>query len=170
MCIVCKRKALHESVNLSSLCFWTTPGKGNHYVWANNYGWRRMTAGSAERSQQCHKCYLQNSTFASERPQVEHGVVKLVYCPGRHLTSLRPCPNSFLGICKLLLWNYIALTVLGLDPARMHTCLLEETPVCTSSFISCFQHFAIKVLCFWCEMDRWCSYVFEAWLGVNKWY
>jgi len=29
---------------------------------------RRITAGGAEKSQQCHKYFLQYSTFASERP------------------------------------------------------------------------------------------------------
>ena len=31
---------------------------------------RRITEGGAEKSQQCHKYFLQYSTFASERPQV----------------------------------------------------------------------------------------------------
>jgi len=36
----------------------------------NHCGGRRMTAVSTEKSQQCHKYFLQYSTFASERPQV----------------------------------------------------------------------------------------------------
>ena len=35
----------------------------------NHCGGHRMAAGGAEKSQQCHKYFLQNSTFASERPQ-----------------------------------------------------------------------------------------------------
>ena len=35
--------------------------------------------------------FLQYSTFASERPQFEHGDVKLASCSGHHLTSLRHC-------------------------------------------------------------------------------
>ena len=34
----------------------------------NHCGWRRMTTVGAEKSQQCHKHFLQYSTFASERP------------------------------------------------------------------------------------------------------
>ena len=51
---------------------------------------RRITAGGAEKSQKCHKHFLQYSAFPSERPQVEHGGAKFASCPGRHLTSLRP--------------------------------------------------------------------------------
>jgi len=35
--------------------------------------------------------FFQNSTFASERPQVRTWGGKLVSCSRRHLTSLRPC-------------------------------------------------------------------------------
>jgi len=44
-----------------------------------------MIAGGAEKSQQCHKCFFQYSTFASERPQVRTWGAKLASCPGRHL-------------------------------------------------------------------------------------
>jgi len=47
----------------------------------------------AKHSQQCHKNFFQNSTFASERPQVRIWGTKLVSFPRRHLTSLRPCTS-----------------------------------------------------------------------------
>jgi len=42
----------------------------------------------AEKSQQCHKHFLQYSKFAFERPQTQ--IWGRQTCPGRHLTSLRP--------------------------------------------------------------------------------
>ena len=45
-------------------------GKGGTIPRAPNHCGGRMTAGDAEKSQQCHKYFLQYSTFASARPQV----------------------------------------------------------------------------------------------------
>jgi len=44
--------------------------------------------GDAKKSQQCHTYILQDSTFASERPQVPKWGRQT--CTGRHLTSLHP--------------------------------------------------------------------------------
>ena len=44
-------------------------GPASHYGGAKSLRVRRMAAGSAEKSQQCHKYFLEYSTFASERPQ-----------------------------------------------------------------------------------------------------
>jgi len=49
------------------------------------------TLGDDEQFQQCRKCFYQHSTLTSKRPQFEHGGAKLVSCPRRHLTSVRPC-------------------------------------------------------------------------------
>jgi len=49
---------------------------------------RRMTAGSAEKSQQCtffNTVHLLRKDF-----RFEHGFAKLASCPGRHLTLLGP--------------------------------------------------------------------------------
>jgi len=46
--------------------------------------------GGAEKSQQCHKYFLQYSTFASERLQVRTWGFQTRFLHGRHLTSLRP--------------------------------------------------------------------------------
>ena len=57
------------------------------------FPWRRITAaagGGHEKSQQRHKYFLQYSTFAPERPQVRTWGRQTCFCPGRHLTSLRP--------------------------------------------------------------------------------
>jgi len=53
---------------------------------------RQMTAGGAEKSQQCHMYILQYSKFTFERFDLrfEHWGVKLASCPGRHLILLRP--------------------------------------------------------------------------------
>jgi len=48
-----------------------------------------MTAGGAEKSQQCHKYILQYSIFDPKDLRFEHGSVKLASCPGHHLTLLR---------------------------------------------------------------------------------
>ena len=50
--------------------------------------------GGAKKSQHCHNYFLKHSTFASERPQLLTWGAKLASCPGRHLTSLRPCPRD----------------------------------------------------------------------------
>jgi len=51
-----------------------------------------MTVGGAEKSQQCHKYFLQYSTIASERLETwfEHRGTKIAFCPESHLASLRP--------------------------------------------------------------------------------
>jgi len=43
---------------------------GHNSPGAESLWGRRMTAWGAEKFQQCHKCFLQYTTFASERPQV----------------------------------------------------------------------------------------------------
>jgi len=48
----------------------TFPRAPNHCGGAESLQGRRMTEGGAEKSQQCHKCFLQHSRFASERSQV----------------------------------------------------------------------------------------------------
>ena len=51
-----------------------------------------MTAVEAENSQQCHKYFLQYSTFASERPQVRtwgRQTCFLALAPSNLVTSLR---------------------------------------------------------------------------------
>ena len=52
--------------------------------------------GRAKKSQQCHRqaYFLQYNSFASERPQFRTWGTKLASCPGRHLTSWRPCKNA----------------------------------------------------------------------------
>ena len=53
---------------------------------------RRITTGG-KKSQQCHNQFFQNSTFASERPQVQTWG-RQTCIPRRHLTSsLRPCTS-----------------------------------------------------------------------------
>jgi len=52
---------------------------------------RRITARDAEKSQQCHKYFLQCSTFASERPQLRIWGAKFASFLGLHLTSVPPC-------------------------------------------------------------------------------
>jgi len=47
--------------------------------------------GGAEKSQQFQTQFLQYSNFLAKDLRFEHGGAKLASCPGRHLTSLRPC-------------------------------------------------------------------------------
>ena len=52
---------------------------------------RRLTARGVEKAQHCHKCFLQYSTFASERPQVRtwgHQTCLLSRAPSNLVTSL----------------------------------------------------------------------------------
>ena len=74
-------------------------GKGGIIPRAPNH------CGVAEKSQQRHKYFLQNSTFAPKDLRFEHGGDKLASCPGRYLTSLRPCSHDKLrnvrqGLCS----------------------------------------------------------------------
>jgi len=48
----------------------TSPQVPHHYRARNHCGRLRMTTHGAEKFQQCHKYFLQYSTFASKRPQV----------------------------------------------------------------------------------------------------
>jgi len=63
---------------------------GSNFPGAGPLWGRRMAAGGAEKSQQCHKYFLQRRTFACKDLRLEHGGAKLASCPGRHLTSLCP--------------------------------------------------------------------------------
>ena len=61
-------------------------GKGGTISQATNHYW------GTEKSQQSHKYFLFNIVhLLSKNLRFEHGGAKLASCPGRHLTSLRPC-------------------------------------------------------------------------------
>ena len=47
----------------------------------NHCGGRQMTAGVVEKSQQCHKYFLQYSTFASERPRFRTWACQTCFLP-----------------------------------------------------------------------------------------
>jgi len=51
---------------------------------------RRITAGGAEKSQQCHKYFFQYTTFASERAQVRTPGAKLAFCPAGPANLVTP--------------------------------------------------------------------------------
>ena len=57
------------------------------------FPWRKITMGSAETSQPCLKYFVQYSIFASERPQVRTWGRQTCFCPGPHISSLRPCTH-----------------------------------------------------------------------------
>ena len=75
----------------------TIPRAPIHYGGAESLRGRRITAGAVENSQQCHKYFLQYSKFTFERAQIPPWGAKLVFCPGRHPTSLRPCVHTSAG-------------------------------------------------------------------------
>jgi len=57
-----------------------------------------MTAEGAEKSQQCHKYFLQYTTFASERPQVRiwgRQSALLARAPSNLVTPLTSVPDHF---------------------------------------------------------------------------
>jgi len=81
--------------------------------------------GGAEKSQQCHKYFLENSTFASERPQVRTRGRQTCCLPGIHLTQL---PPSFCINLKYCI------------PARLHgQGYLHKTMKCTCVLWSVFH-------------------------------
>jgi len=73
-------------------------GRGAQFPGANSLWGLCITAGGAENSQQCHKYFLQYSKFVFERTQVRPRGRQTYFCPGRHLTSLRPCMCSKLPL------------------------------------------------------------------------
>ena len=52
----------------------------------------RITAGS-QKSQHCHKQFFKTVHLLPKHLRFEHGGAKLVSCPRRRLTSLRPCTS-----------------------------------------------------------------------------
>jgi len=51
----------------------------------------RITVAGAEKSQQCTSAFFNTVNLLPKDLGFEHGGAKLVFCPERHLTSLRPC-------------------------------------------------------------------------------
>jgi len=83
---------------------WEHNSPGAESLWG-----RRMTAGGDEKSNQCHKYFLQYSTFASERFQARTwGRQTIPSCPRHHLISFRPCleditsQGSFINVFRIL--------------------------------------------------------------------
>jgi len=83
-------------------CEANSPGRKTHFAKGVTRGaqflGRRVTIGGAkslrvwaEKSQQCHKYFLQHVHLLPKELSFEHGGAKPASCPGRHLTSLRPC-------------------------------------------------------------------------------
>ena len=82
----------------------TIPRAPIHCGAAESLRGRRITAGAAEKSQQCQKRFRQYSKFAFQRAQVppwgrqtstmgapiQSQGRQTCFCPGHHLTSLRP--------------------------------------------------------------------------------
>jgi len=70
----------------SNLWLIQTLGFTWHYMQGRNKGaqfpGRQMAAGCAEKSQQCHRYFLQYSTFASEKPVSNIGAANLLLAPG----------------------------------------------------------------------------------------
>jgi len=86
----------------------TLPRVPIRYGGAESLRVRRITAGAAEKSQKCQKYFfLSTLNLLSKKLRFHHGGVelrpwgrrfdrrgaKLVFCPGRHLISLRPWSN-----------------------------------------------------------------------------
>jgi len=60
-------------------------GQGGH----NSPGAKRLRG--AGKSQQYHNTFFNTVNLLPKELRLEHGGAKLASCPGRHLTSLRPC-------------------------------------------------------------------------------
>jgi len=52
---------------------------------------RRITAGASKSSKNVTSTFFNTVNLLPKELRFEHGGVKLASCPGRHLTSLRPC-------------------------------------------------------------------------------
>jgi len=60
---------LHVSLNVRIYVRGVTRGaRGHNSPGAESLTGRQITVGGAEKTQQCHKHFLEYSTFASERP------------------------------------------------------------------------------------------------------
>jgi len=75
----------------------TIPRASNDYGGAESLRGARNDCGGRKKSQQCHKYLLKYSTLLPKDLRFEHRGAKLASCPGRHLTSLRPCVTTY---CK----------------------------------------------------------------------
>jgi len=76
-----------------------------HYGGAESLQGRRITAGGAEKSRHC--TFFNTVNLPSKELRFDHrgaklrpwgrrfdqGSAEFVFCPGRHITSLRPCPD-----------------------------------------------------------------------------
>ena len=101
---------------------------------------RRITAGEiAEESQQCHKYFIQYSTFASERLHVRTRGVKLASCPGRHLVT--PLSTGF-----LLQAAMNTLNVLPDHISRAQAFGADRTAVLAFGAVRCLVTFQVRQL------------------------
>jgi len=79
----------------------TIPRAPIHYGGADMLLGRRMTAGGAEKSQQCHKYFLQYSKFSFERTPVRPRGRQICFLPRAPsnlvtpLTSVKPLAASY---------------------------------------------------------------------------
>jgi len=114
--------------------------------------------GSAEKSQQCRKYFLQQHICFPKGLKFKHGGAKLVSCPGRHLTPLHPCLHcSYLLILDFLLsYTYAQhsrATVVRLD-------FIVDWHV--SIQISVDVSLSLKLLVYWREFSlKICMKMFE---------
>jgi len=69
------------------------PRAPNHYGAPNHSVGRRMTAGGAEKKSPSNvtSTFFSAVHLPSKDVRFEYGGAKLASCPGRQLTSLRPC-------------------------------------------------------------------------------
>ena len=84
--------------------------------------------GGRQKSQQCHKYFLQYSTFVSARPRVQRWGGELASRPERYVTSLHPCIHdkiTCVTYCMFGKWQH---------------CQVFETPLMTNTI---FLHFSV---------------------------
>jgi len=71
----------------------TIPRAPIHYGGAELLLGRRITAGTPKSPNNVTSTFFNTVNFLSKELRFDHEGAKFVFCPGRHLTSLRPWPQ-----------------------------------------------------------------------------
>jgi len=69
---------------------------GNNSAGAQSLWGRQITAGPPKSTKNVIRIFSSTVNLLSKELRFEHGSAKLVSCPGRHRTSLRPCTSGLL--------------------------------------------------------------------------
>jgi len=73
--------------------------RGRNYPAAESLRGRRINTGGHRKVLTMSQALYSTADLLPKALRFEHGGAKFVSCPGRHLTSLRPCIQVFWYLC-----------------------------------------------------------------------